>query len=195
MPSVCGFNCKSHWHIFHFLSVRKVQFWFWGILLCRIWGFSTFIGLQEMLHVKSENKTRIWSRKRWAIAALSYFKSLWTHRKTNQAHSNRKNRKGFSQWLCLSSQVCICTLVSVIMSLNCYWTTSQQKPRIPVTKCSKMVKQWEKWRVKLFSHIMISKDGYSERYNIIRQEVLQCCVIFVHISTFSFTFTYKWNFL
>lgn len=93
-----------------------------------------------------------------------------------------KNRKGFSQWLWLSSQVCICTLFSVIMSLNCYWTTSQQKPRIPVTKCSNMVKQWEKWRVKLFSHTVISKDGYSERYNIIRQEVLQCCLWYLSTS-------------
>lgn len=139
MSSVRGFNCKSHWHIFHFLSVRKVQLWFWGILLGRIWGSSTFRWFQEMLHVKFENKARIWSRKRWAIASLSYFKSLWTHKK-----SNRKNKKGFSQWLWLSSQVCICTLISVIMSLNCYWTTPQQKPRIPVTKCSNMVKQWEK---------------------------------------------------
>lgn len=52
-----------------------------------------------MLPVKSENEARIRSRKRWAIAALSYFKSLWIHRKTNQAHLNKINnkKKGFSQ--------------------------------------------------------------------------------------------------
>lgn len=46
-----------------------------------------------MLPVKSENEARIRSRKRWAIAALSYFKSLWIHRKTNQAHLNKINKK------------------------------------------------------------------------------------------------------
>lgn len=94
---VCRFDSKSYWHVFHFLSVRKIQFWFWEIVDCRIWGFSIFRRFQETFHVKFENEARIWSRKRWAIAALSYFKSLWIHRKTNQAHLNKKSKKGFSQ--------------------------------------------------------------------------------------------------
>lgn len=94
---VCRFNCKSYWHIFHFLSARKIQFWFWEILLCRIWGFLIFRWLQDLLHGKFENEARIWFRKRWTIAALSYFQSLWIHRKTNQAHLSKKNKKSFSQ--------------------------------------------------------------------------------------------------
>ena len=143
---VCRFNCKSYWHIFHFLSVRKIQFWFWEVLLCRIWGFLIFRWFQKMLHVKSENEARIWSRKRWAIAALSYFKSLWIHRKTNQAHSNKKKQERFQSAIWPSSKVCICTqsLVSIILSSSCYWTTFQHKPRTLKKKCSNMVKQWKK---------------------------------------------------
>lgn len=84
---VCRFNCKSYWHVFHF--GRKIRFWFWELLLCRIWGFLVFGQLQEILNVTFENEARIWSRKRWAVAALSYFKSLWIHRKTKQAHLNK----------------------------------------------------------------------------------------------------------
>lgn len=139
---VCRFNCKSYWSIFHFLSVRKIQFGFWA--LCRIWGFLILRWFQKMLHVKFENETRIWSRKRWAIAALSYFKSLWIHRKTNQAHLSNKNKVSISALA--FHKVCICTqsLVSTILSLSCYQTTCQQKPRIPEKKCSNTVKQWEK---------------------------------------------------